>query len=151
MKESYEDYCRVWAEVYKKHARHCERHLFSCYVREGIHTALGRSPRYPRPSLKITSDTDEIGLYIVRALVAQGMAEHLIEAYTVTMQDYVHEAEAHDLDPLHAMAEGLLQLGVSIYNTSSIRIEHGANRRRYLWAKHGGFNLVAAARVNTEY
>lgn len=142
---SYEDYCRVWAEVYKKHARHCERNLFSCYVREGIHIALARSPRYPRPSLKITTDTDEIGLYIVRALVAQGMEEHLIEAYTVTMQDYVDEAEALDLDPTYAMAEGLRQLGVGTYDTSSVRIEHRANRMRYLWAKHGGFDLVAAA------
>lgn len=147
---SYEDYCRVWAEVYKKHARRCERNLFSCHVRAGIHIALGRSPRYPRPSLKITSDTDEIGLYIVRALVAQGMDEHMIEAYTVTMQACVDEAENHNLDPTDAMAEGLRQLGVSIYNTSSIRIEHSDNRLRYLWAKHGGFDLVATAGVSIE-
>lgn len=141
---TYEDYCRVWAEVYKKHARRHERSLFSCHVRVGIHAALGWSPRYPRPSRKITSDSDEIGLYIVRALVAQGMAEHLIEAHTVTMQDYVDEAEDQSLEPTDAMEEGLCQLGVSIYNTNSIRIEHRDNRMRYLWAKHGGFRLAEA-------
>ena len=142
---SYEDYCRVWAEVYKKHARLYGRSLLSCYVRAGIRTALGRSPQYPRPSRNITSDTDEIGLYIVRALVAQGMCERLIAEHTVTMQDYVDEAESLDIDPTDAMADGLRQLGVNTYNTSSIRIEHWDNRMRYLWAKHGGFDLVAAA------
>ena len=29
---SYKDYCRVWAEVYKKHAKHSERTLYSCYA-----------------------------------------------------------------------------------------------------------------------
>ena len=139
---SYEDYCRVWAEVYKKHARRYERSLFSCYVREGMHTALGGAPRYPRPHRKITSDTDEIGLYIVRALVAQGMCERLIAKHTVTMQYYVDVAENHGLDPTDAMVEGLRQLGVDTYDTSSIRIEHRDNRMRYLWAKHGGFDLV---------
>ncbi len=148
---SYEDYCRVWAEVYKKHARRHERSLFSCYVREGIHTALDLAPRYPRPSRKITTDTDEIGLYIVRALVAQGMCERLIAEHTITMQDYVDEAENLNIDPTDAMAEGLRQLGVNTYDTSSVRIEHRENRMRFLWAKHGGFDLVEGAVVNTEY
>ena len=142
---SYEDYCRVWAEVYKKHARAHRRSLFSCYVRAGIHNALIMGPEYPRPAKKITSDEDTIGLYIVRALVAQGMCERLIAKHTATMQDYVDKAENHALDPTDAMAEGLRQLGVKTYDTSSIRIEHRENRMRYLWAKHGGFDLVAAA------
>lgn len=141
---SYEDYCRVWAEVYKKHARHCERALYSCYVRQGIHHALSTAPKYPRPSKRITTDEDAIGLYIVRALVAQGMAEHLIEAYTVTMQEYVDTAEGLKIDPTDAMMLGLRNLGVNYYNTDSTRIEHGSNRLRYLWAKHGGFDLVEA-------
>lgn len=49
-----------------------------------------------------------------------------------------------------AMERGLRQLGVNTYDTSSIRIEHRDNRMRYLWTKHGGFDLVVAAGVSIE-
>ena len=63
---------------------------------------------------------------------------------------YVDEAENQNIDPTDAMAEGLRQLGVNTYDTSSVRIEHRENRMRFLWAKHGGFDLVAAAGVSIE-
>ena len=78
------------------------------------------------------------------------MCEHLIAKHTRTMQDYVDKAEGLDLDPTDAMAAGLRQLGVKTYDKSSTRIEHRDNRMRYLWAKHGGFDLVAAAGVSIE-
>lgn len=138
---SYEDYCRVWAEVYKKHARHTVRDMFSCYVRQGILRALEMGPSYPRPHKEVTTDEDLVGLYIVRALVAQGMDERSIEEYTVTMQYIVDTAENNDVCVTDAMRDGLCALGVSTYDSSSVRIEHHANRLRYLWAKHGGFEL----------
>lgn len=138
---SYEAYCRVWAEVYKKHARHAHRHMFSCYVRQGILEALHNGPEYPRPCKEVTTDEDLVGVYIVRALVAQGMDERSIEEYTVTMQDIVDTAEHNDVCVIDSIQDGLDALGVSTYDSSSVRIEHYANRLRYLWAKHGGFEL----------
>ena len=85
---SYEEYCRVWAEVYKKHAKHSERTVFSCYVRGGIKNALNRG-ELRKPKQEVTTDEDIIGIYIVRALVAQGMRESAILDYTEQMQDYV--------------------------------------------------------------
>lgn len=141
---SYEDYCRVWAEVYKKHARHSLGSMFSCYVRQGITKALHDGPEYPRPSKEVTTDEDLVGVYIVRALVAQGMDESAIGEHTNTMQDYVDEAERHDHDPTDCMRSGLRKLGVSA-DSSGARIERAGNRLRYLWALHGGFNLLEAA------
>ena len=141
---SYEEYCRVWAEVYKKHARHAPRNLFSCYVRNEIIKALHNGPKYPRPCKEVTTDEDLVGVYIVRALVAQGMDEYDIEGHTNTMQDYVDEAEAEDLEPTDCMRIGLHKLGVPTHGSAE-RIEHSGNRLRYLWALHGGFNLAEAA------
>ena len=63
---SYEDYCRVWAEVYKKHARHADHSMFSCYVRQGIIKALENGPSYPRPYKEVTMDEDLVGVHCPR-------------------------------------------------------------------------------------
>ena len=138
---TYEDYCRVWAEVYKKHAKHSERTVFSCYVRDGIRRALNRG-ELRKPEQEVTTDEDIIGIYIVRALVAQGMRESAILAYTARMQDYVDYVDgaegAHDFVDL--MAEGLYDRGVEPLVEAPF-IRNVRNRLRYLWAKHGGFEL----------
>ncbi len=138
---SYEEYCRVWAEVYKKHAKHAARSVFSCYVRSGIENALNRG-ELRKPTQEVTTDEDIIGIYIVRALVAQGMRESAILDYTEQMQCYVDDAEiGHDCIDL--MEQGLLARGVdSLVEASFIVNAH--NRLRYLWAKHGGFELTPA-------
>ena len=135
---SYADYCRVWAEVYKKHAKHSERTVFSCYVRGGILDALNRG-ELRKPKQEVTTDEDIIGIYIVRALVAQGMRESAIWEYTEQMQGYVDAADRRH-DCIDLMEQGLYAMGVEpaveapfIYNVR--------NRLRYLWAKHGGFEL----------
>lgn len=141
---SYEDYCRVWAEVYKKHAKHSERTVFSCYVRNGIKDALHRG-ELRKPKQEVTTDEDIIGIYIVRALVAQGMREDAILDYTEQMQAYVDAAERRH-DCIDLMEQGLYAMGVAppveapfIYNVR--------NRLRYLWAKHGGFDLLAVTEL----
>ena len=141
---SYEDYCRVWAEVYKKHARYASGNLFSCYVRQGIIKALHNGTKYPRPCKEVTTDEDLVGVYIVRALVAQGMDDFDIEHHTGTMQEYVDEVERLDIDPTDCMRSGLHKLGVPTRGSGE-RIEREGNRLRYLWALHGGFNLGEAA------
>lgn len=139
---SYEDYCRVWAEVYKKHARHCGRTLYSCYVRGGIKDALN-SGELRKPKQEVTTDEDIIGIYIARALVAQGMRESAIMEYTEQMQGYVDAAErGHDCIDL--MERGLHDMGVDPHLEGGF-IVHVRNRLRYLWAKHGGFNLTPFA------
>ncbi len=135
---SYEDYCRVWAEVYKKHAKHSERAVFSCYVRNGIKDALDRGGMR-KPKHEVTTCEDTIGIYITRALVAQGMRESAILDYTEQMQDYVDDAEiGHDCIVL--MAQGLYAMGVDPLEEAPFII-NVRNRLRYLWAKHGGFEL----------
>ena len=136
---SYEDYCRVWAEVYKKHARHCGRTLYSCYVRGGIKDALNRGD-LRKPKQAITTDEDIIGIYIVRALVAQGMSESSILEYTQKMQGYVDAAE-HRGDCIDLMERGLYDMDVDPH-TEGRFIVNVRNRLRYLWAKHGGFDLT---------
>lgn len=134
---SYEDYCRVWAEVYKKHAKHSERTVFSCYVRGGIKDALNRG-ELRKPKQEVTTDADIIGIYIVRALVAQGMRESAILEYTEQMQDYVDDAESEH-DSIDLMEQGLCAMGV-LADTHE-RFSNVCNRLRYMWAKHGGFEL----------
>ena len=140
---SYAFYCRVWAEVYKKHAKHSERAVFSCYVRSGIKDALYRGdPR--KPKREITTDADIIGIYIVRALVAQGMSESAILEYTEQMQDYVDDAVGFGHDCIDLMEQGLYAMGVDPH-VEGQSIVNSRNRIRYLWATHGGFDLLAAA------
>ena len=134
---SYKYYCRVWAEVYKKHAKHAERAVFSCYVRGGILAALNRG-ELRKPKREVTTDEDIIGIYIVRALVAQGMRESAILAYTEQMQYYVDDAE-RDHDCIDLMEQGLCAMGTLADTTE--RFRNARNRLRYLWAKHGGFEL----------
>lgn len=135
---SYEDYCRVWAEVYKKHAKHSARTVFSCYVRNGIKDTLNRG-ELRKPKQEVTTDEDIIGIYIVRALVAQGMCESDIRDYTEQMQGYVDDAEI-DHDCIDLMEQGLHARGVDTLLETSF-IVNVRNRLRYLWAKHGGFEL----------
>ena len=136
---TYADYCRVWAEVYKKHAKHSERTVFSCYVRKGVKNALIRGD-LRKPKKEVTTDEDIIGIYIVRALVAQGMRESAILDYTEQMQCYVDDAErGHDCIDL--MAQGLYAMGVDPLEEAPF-IVNVRNRLRYLWAKHGGFELM---------
>ena len=141
---SYDDYCRVWAEVYKKHAKHSERTVFSCYVRGGILDALNRG-ELRKPKQEVTTDEDIIGIYIVRALVAQGMRESAILEYTERMQDYVDAAERRH-DCIDLMEQGLCAMGVEPPVEAQF-IFNVHNRLRYLWAKHGGFDLVAVTEL----
>ncbi len=141
---SYEGYCRVWAEVYKKHAKHSARTVFSCYVRGGILKALNRG-ELRKPKQEVTTDEDIIGIYIVRALVAQGMRESAILDYTEQMQDYVDDAEiGHDCIDL--MSQGLYAMGVDPL-AEAPSIINVRNRLRYMWAKHGGFELMAVTEL----
>ena len=136
---SYEAYCRVWAEVYKKHAKHSKRVVFSCYVRDSIKDALNRG-ELRKPKQGVTTAADIIGIYIVRALVAQGMCESAILEYTKRMQGYV-DAAGRDHDCIDLMEHRLYAMGVEPPAEAQFII-NVRNRIRYLWAKHGGFDLM---------
>ena len=135
---SYEEYCRVLAEVYKKHAKHSERAVFSCHVRGGIEDAQNRG-ELRKPKQEVATDEDIIGIYVVRALVAQGMRESAILEYTKRMQGYVDAAERRH-DCLDLMEQGLYARGADPLEEAQF-IVNPRNRLRYLWAKHGGFEL----------
>lgn len=135
---SYEDYCRVWAGVYKKHAKNYERTLYSCYVRCGIEDALNHG-ELRKHKHEITTDEYIVGIYIVRALVAQGMSESSIMEYTKQMQGYVNDAD-RVYDCVDCMEKGLRDMGIDPHTEGGF-IRNVRNRLRYLWAKHGGFEL----------
>lgn len=138
---SYKDYCRIWAEVYKKHSKHTQRPVFSCYVRDGVNNALNRG-ELRKPRQEVTTDEDIMGVYIVRALVAQGMRESAILEYTEQMQGYVDDVERM-YDCIDLMEQGLYAMGVEP-SVEAQFIVNVSNRIRYLWAKHGGFELKPA-------
>lgn len=137
---TYADYCRVWAEVYKKHAKHSDCAVFSCYVRDGIRKALFRD-ELRKPRHEVTTNEDIIGIYIVRALVAQGMRESVILEHTEQMQAYVDAADRRHAC-VELMEQGLYDRGVDPLVEAPF-IFNERNRMRYLWAKHGGFDLLA--------
>ena len=137
---SYEDYCRVWAEVYKKHVKHSKRAVFSCYVRDGIKDALNRGD-LRKPTQEVTTDEAIIGIYIARALVAQGMSESSIMEYTQQMQGYVDAADRFH-DSMACMEEGLHVLGIDAHAECGF-ICNVENRIRYLWVKNGGFDMLS--------
>ena len=66
------------------------------------------------------------------------MRESAIWEYTEQMQDYVDAAERR-YDCIDLMEQGLCDMGV-LADTME-RFSNVRNRLRYLWAKHGGFEL----------
>ena len=70
------------------------------------------------------------------------MRESAILDYTEQMQGYVDDAEIEH-DCIDLMEQGLDTMGVDVLEEAK-SIDNVCNRIRYLWAKHGGFELKPA-------
>ena len=122
-------YCKVWASVYRKHAKTQVRSMFSCYVREGI---LDYIRAHDRAEYLAGSAREGLcGAYIAKALLAQGMSADAILECNGTMQGYVDAVEYAHQGAVGAM-EGVIE--------SYTHVREFANRSngiRYAWALMG--------------
>ena len=122
-------YCKVWASVYRKHAKTQVRSMFSCYVREGI---LDYIRAHDRAEFLAGSAREGLcGAYIAKALLAQGMSADAILDCNDTMQGYVDAAED---------AVGAMDAMLETY-THVCEFDNRGNGIRYAWALMGAPEL----------
>ena len=122
-------YCKVWASVYRKHAKTQVRSMFSCYVRDGIQDYIKAHDR--AEFLAGSAREGLCGAYIAKALLAQGMPARTILDCNDTMQGYVDAVEDAGQDTVGAMGCML-----ETY-THVCEFEHRDNGIRYAWALMG--------------
>lgn len=121
-------YCKVWASVYRKHAKTQVRSMFSCYVRDGIRDYIRAHDR--AEFLACSAREGLCGAYIAKALLAQGMSAEAIEYCNGTMQGYVDAADgAGD-------AVGAMECVLETY-THVGEFANRSNGIRYAWALMG--------------
>ena len=125
----YAIYCKVWASVYRKHAKAQVRSMLSCYVREGI---LDYISAHDRAEFLAGSAREGLcGAYIAKALLAQGMSAADIVRCNDTMQGYVDAVEDAGQDAVAAMGDML-----ETYH-HVLEFENRGNGIRYAWALMG--------------
>ena len=126
-------YCKVWASVYRKHAKSQVRNMFSCYVREGIREYV---ESHDRAEFLASSAREGLcGAYIAKALLAQGMSADDILYCNDIMQGYVDAADC--------AGEGIIDAMVRTLATYE-HVEGFTNRGngiRYAWALMGAPEL----------
>ena len=126
---NYALYCKVWASVYRKHAKTQVRNMYSCYVRDGIQEYIKAHDR--AEFLAGSAREGLCGAYIAKALLAQGMSEDDILECNGTMQGYVDALEDAGQDVVGAM-EGMLETYHHVRE-----FENRSNGIRYAWALMG--------------
>lgn len=132
----YAMYCKVWAGVYRKHAKTQVRSMFSCYVRDGIR---GYIKAHDRAEYIAGAAREELcGAYIAKALLAQGMSAYDIVACNATMQGYVDAVEDAGQDAVDAMA-GMLETCTHVGE-----FKNQSNCFRYAWALMGAPEMPCA-------
>ena len=122
-------YCKVWASVYRKHAKTQVRSMFSCYVRDGIRDYIRAHDR--AEFLAGSAREGLCGAYIAKALLAQGMSADAILECNGTMQEYVDVVENTGECAVGAMA------GVLETYTHVCEFTCRSNGIRYAWALMG--------------
>lgn len=126
---NYALYCKVWASVYRKHAKTQARSMFSCYVREGIRDYIRA---YDRAEFLAGAAREGLcGAYIAKALLAQGMSADAIVDCNDTMQGYVDAVENAGQGAVDAM-EGMLETYHHVHEFAC-----RGNGIRYAWALMG--------------
>ena len=126
---NYALYCKVWASVYRKHAKAQVRAMYSCYVRDGIRGYVEARDR--AEFLAGSAREGLCGAYIAKALLAQGMSADDIVDCNATMQGYVDAVEDAGQD-----AVGSMDCMIETY-THVCEFENRSNGIRYAWALMG--------------
>ena len=131
---NYALYCKVWASVYRKHAKTQVRNMYSCYVRDGISEYVAASDR--AEFLAGSAREGLCGAYIAKALLSQGMPADILLGCNDIMQGRVDAIEYAGRDAVDAM-EGMLETYHHVPE-----FENRDNGIRYAWALMGAPEML---------
>lgn len=150
-KSTYEDFCKVFAALYRKEVRKLTREYFTCYVRAGIRNYIWADAA-DRAYL-IGSEEREylLGYRIAKALLAQGMTKDQIIKYERLQQSYVNEME-DAMDDTDVLADALRRkyeyVTCAMHDLSTARSAlvwgYTVNEERWEWLASGAPDLLAA-------
>lgn len=149
-KSTYEDFCKVFAALYRKEVRKLTREYFTCYVRAGIRNYIwadagGRA-------YLIGSEEREylLGCRIAKSLLAQGMTEDQILKHERLQQSYVDEMECEmdeDGDQGEALRSKYDYVTCAMHDLSTARSDlvwgYTCNEERWEWLASGAPDLLA--------
>lgn len=131
-KVSYENFCRAFAGVFKKHAYYGGTY-HTCYIRDGILYYIDKSPGERAAIMDDAGREELMGFRIARQLLRCGWPEPAIVEVVQRQQDYVDAM----VDTVYGFLEVLNAAGY--YNDASfLRDSNGA---RYAWLADGAPDL----------
>lgn len=132
---TYECYIKVFAGVYRKHAKNFRRSIFTCYVRNALLEYLD-NPHSRSRLLEDCGGEDAVGYRIAKALIAQGFEDDAIQRYTDCMQDFADVAEGRNSDL--SFCEQI----EAIWGEPNNSLPHKGNSLRLHWMMHGAPELI---------
>ena len=129
IESNYALYCKVWASVYRKHAKTQVRNMHSCYVRDGISEYVAASDR--AEFLAGSAREGLCGAYIAKALLSQGMPADILLWCNDIMQGRVDAIDGDGMVAVDAMG------GVLEAYSPVLGFANRSNGIRYAWALMG--------------
>ena len=130
--QSYENFCKAFAGVFKKHAQH-KGTYHTCYVRGAIDCYCTADSDRRHYLMEDASAEDACGYRIARALILQGWYAYNIVNHSVAQQRLV------DAVDVYCFADVLTWAGYR--NDSGFYRE--SNGQRYAWLMDGAPDLSA--------
>lgn len=131
---SFEDYCKCFAGVFRKHTHDESRSFFTCYIRDAIHDYLDASSERRMYLMERGAREETIGCFIAKALLTQGWTEDQVGEYADIQQYRVNNAEDYSglgfVDALYA----------ADYSHDAFGRE--ANGARYAWILAGSPDIT---------
>lgn len=149
-KSTYEDFCKVFAALFRKEVRKLTREAYTCYIRAGINYYVGSDE--DSRTWRCGNDEREylLGARIAKALLAQGMTEDQILGHVDLQQGYVDEmdAELDDSGELgEAMRDKYSYVTCAMHDLSTARSDlvwgYSVNKERWEWLASGAPDLMA--------
>lgn len=131
-KVSYENFCRAFAGVFKKHAYYNGTY-HTCYIRAGILHYLDQSLEDRARIMEEYSREELVGYRIASQLLRCGWPEHAIVEFVTRQQEYV---DAMDVTGYGFV--GVLNAAGYYNDASFLRDSNGA---RYAWLMDGAPSL----------
>lgn len=131
--QSYENFCKAFAGVFKKHAKR-KGTYYTCYVRGAINSYCTANSCRRHYLMEDACAEDACGYRIARALILQGWDED-----TILMHSEEQQRLVDDLNADFGFAEVLKLAGYR--NDSGFILQ--ANGMRYAWLMDGAPDLSA--------
>lgn len=132
-KISYENFCRAFAGVFKKHAYE-QGTYHTCYIREAILQYVDELPECRALLMEGCSREELVGYRIASQLLRCGWPEHAIIEFVQRQQDYVDDAMTNT-------HYGFIRVlnSAGYYNDELFRSD--SNGARYAWLLDGAPSL----------